>query len=617
MNTIQQDDVNLGHLDLYAEQEGGRHIDKILSAVESEPLGVTLLQLAWTAGPLTYIALQGGYYLGYGKTAPFALFTYFAGYTLITGLFGLVIRIIYQAHQNTQSDQSKSNYLTTIDTVFRLTQTISDYRLNQLNESDRKMEASIILLSNTHALPAAIALGVKELTENRLLAKLSQEVELFRRAGLASRAKEVIATHSEFNNENLQTLLNLPSDASYFLKMRLEGRAPSLKEGMERSDGFLRRIVQAREQQNPSLMHLKDVEEFLTLVYELLNGRKIEFLTFTYTGKKKLRQSAKALEKTRASFRTTRAAFYAEIDKLYTTMVNQDLINDVKNFDFRIKLAQIFDALNHLSSTVVALSGRTPSTTEAETIQLFTFLVKRYTYLSTQYKVLLALEKQRQYAVNQWRAHSEKYSDRATRFRYGRGKKGLRIAKKTITLNDEAKRRCSNTIVDTLKDFSQSINSNQNLSALKIKQFIIKLTDKTNAFFDISNPIIHYGIESSKATNFGSLDNDSSIESRALWAAAMVRETVNNIDHAAEKLAKVLLYEYDEVIDDKAIAFLASKFGANPNNLKKFVKERNLSDYRPLLDVQVEIPIKPPKWDIVIKNAKKNKNAEKITTNIN
>ncbi len=257
MNKLQQDYSNLGHLDLYAEQKGERHIDKFLSAVESEPLGVTFLQLAWTAGPLTYIALQGGYLLGYGKTAPFALFTYFASYTLITGLFGLVISIIYKAHQSTQNDKTKSNYLTTLDTIFHLIQTLSNYRLNQLNESDRKKEASIILLKNTHALPSAIALGVEELTESKSLANLSKQVELFRRVGLASRAKEVIANHSEFNNENIQTLLNTPNDASYFLKMRLEGRAPTLKEGVERSDGFLRRISQAREYQNPSLINLK------------------------------------------------------------------------------------------------------------------------------------------------------------------------------------------------------------------------------------------------------------------------------------------------------------------------------------------------------------------------
>jgi len=607
MNIKQQDDTNTEHLDLYAEKEGGKHIDIILSAVKSEPLGVTLLQLAWTAGPLTYIALQGGYLLGYGKTAPFALFTYFAGYTLITGLFGVVLRILFKIHQNSQSDKTKSNYLTTIDLIFRLNKTLSDYRLSQLSAHDRKMESSSILLSNTHALPDAIALGVEELSEDKLLANLSKQLEIYRRSGLTSRVKETIENFSGFNDENVQTLLNTPSEASYFLKMRLEGRAPTLKEGIERSDGFLQRIAQAREHHNPSLMSLKDVEEFLILLYELINGRKIDFLTFAYTGKKKLRQSAKTLEKTRATFRATRGALYAEIDKLYTTLVNCNLIDDVKDYNFRIKCDQIFDALNALSATIVSSSGTKTSQAEIEVIQLFLTLIKRYTKLRHQYSLLLKLEEQRKYAVSQWQSISEKHGHRATKFRYGRGTKGLRITKKTISLNNEAKLECSEAIVDTLKAFSQNINDSQNLSPIKIKHFIINLVDETNVFFDIGNPIIHAGIESSKATNFGSLETDSSIESRALWTAAMVRETMSNINHAAEKLVKVLLYEYDETIDEEAISFLEKKFGANQNNLNQFVLEKEQAECRPLLEIQAVIPPKPIKWDTIIKNAKKKK----------
>ena len=69
---------------------------RIRGAVGKEHLGKTLLQLAWTAGPVTYLALQGGYFIGYGKSAPVQVFIYFAGYTVVCRtsllwLYGLCI----------------------------------------------------------------------------------------------------------------------------------------------------------------------------------------------------------------------------------------------------------------------------------------------------------------------------------------------------------------------------------------------------------------------------------------------------------------------------------------------------------------------------------------------
>lgn len=592
-------------LELYADQEGVKHIQKILAAVEDEPWGVTLLQLAWTAGPLTFIALQGGYLIGYGKVAPFDLFVYFAGYTLLTGLIGFVIKAFYNAHYKTKYEQTKSNYLASNDLLFRLFRKVSDHRLSELPKIERKAESSSILLSNTHALPASIALGVNELTNNDTLIKLIEKIELFRRSGLFSRINDLIEKSEVLKDDETLQLVNTPNKAGYYLKMRLQGNAPTLQEGIAREDGFLQRINQASENNQPPMLHLRDAEEFLILLYELLNGRRISFLTFSYTNHKKLRYTARTLEKSRATFRLSRASLLSKIDELYSKMINFELITDVKDYDTRVKCEQIFASLNdYAAQLLVDLNNRADSDVKNKRT-VFSNLVHLYTKILKLYKETITHQKYLEQAVQNWRSLSNQYSEKKTRFRYGLGKKGLRINQKEICLDDETKLNFSNAIIDTLRCYWENYVCTSNITSINVKQLIIDLSRQLDQFINITNPINQYGIESSNATNFGSLELDSSIEARALWSASMVAETKNDIHQAAQKLAKVLLYEYDETLDEKAITFLKEKYGVNPSSLLKMIDEKTHSNYRPVQDVPVQLDAKPQTWTHVLKKARK------------
>jgi hypothetical protein len=53
-----------------------------------------LLSLAWSAGPVTFVALVAGSYMGFGKPPTFDTFIYFAGYTLVAGVIATIIGFI-------------------------------------------------------------------------------------------------------------------------------------------------------------------------------------------------------------------------------------------------------------------------------------------------------------------------------------------------------------------------------------------------------------------------------------------------------------------------------------------------------------------------------------------
>jgi len=83
-------------------------IGRLTRAFRKESWGRTVIQLAWTAGPVTWLALNGGYYIGFGVPAPPQLFFYFGAYTVIAGFFAIMVRIGYNALRGHEHEQMEA-----------------------------------------------------------------------------------------------------------------------------------------------------------------------------------------------------------------------------------------------------------------------------------------------------------------------------------------------------------------------------------------------------------------------------------------------------------------------------------------------------------------------------
>lgn len=569
---------------LYLEDEGKKHLNRLLKAVESEPWGITLLQLSWTAGPLTFIALQGGYLLGYGTTAPLSLFAYFAGYTLISGLIGIIISISHKSYTHFKKESAEEDYLYVIRELSNLIFLFTDFRLGQLSKNDRKMQAAGILLKNTHALPEAIAIAVFDLTQDSKLATLAKKIESFRRSALSNRVHDLTAkAHVRFNKK-FKKLRNSHSDAAEYLKLRLDGHAPSLKEGVPRADGFLQRVFVAAETGDESLMTTRDAEEFLTLVYELINGRKIEVLNFQYTGRKKLQDAAKKLEKYRALFRLSKATLGYRIERLFSILIKEGLIEGEEEFDIFRKYEAIYLALTQSAKALI-----TPQHQEISgdvSLKLFQTLKKgmlMHQQLQKNYRQASLYQKQLKQAVETWRGLSEHYKGEKSAFRYGRGKRGLRIIKKSVFLNNQEKFDCASQLRPLVERFIEHTSSRHATTQGLIKQFAIEVAMEVEPFVHLSHPLIQYGIESTNAINLGSFEQGISAQAKALWTVSMIKELKINLGRSAQKLVSVLVSEYGESLDDDALEFLSKKFALDKEKLKTNVMqstrlERAISD---------------------------------------
>ncbi len=286
---------------------------RIRGAAGKERLGRTLLQLAWTAGPVTYLALQGGYFIGYGKSAPVQVFVYFAGYTAVAGLFALILRFLYHLTRGGEKDDD----LQSLEHLFDLLPArITDVRNMQMEELDtpgRKVLGAKYILENPDASPGAVSTALIDLTGDRKLAELVHDIEVYRSAGLVRRTLDL----SEVARKHLETLRDslaaVSPEAARLAWLRAAGEYPAESQGRIRTRGFLGRIISASESDNLNLMSLIDAEEICVLIFELICGRRFPVIEVRYSGNRAFTEAAAQLQKARREYR---AAVYARNSRI-------------------------------------------------------------------------------------------------------------------------------------------------------------------------------------------------------------------------------------------------------------------------------------------------------------
>ena len=115
-------------------------------AVERVPWSVSLMQILWTAGPVTLIGAWGGYLLGYGKEPTFENYIFFISYTVITGVAGIVANIAHNLTSSRRYDRTEAKIERVIDTVPELILATRNLIVESLEGDARRREAAAMLL---------------------------------------------------------------------------------------------------------------------------------------------------------------------------------------------------------------------------------------------------------------------------------------------------------------------------------------------------------------------------------------------------------------------------------------------------------------------------------------
>src|SRR6056297_2053142 len=225
------------------EYLGEDFLKRVTKAARKESWGRTVIQLAWTAGPVTYLALQGGYMLGYGKTAPPNLIIYFAIYTVIAGVFAILMRFLYQLTRGQDLEKAEAALKYALAHLPDLILHTRNEMLLFYDTENRQLLAAKYLLENPDAITETVHTAVKDVSGDDLLAQAAQRIEIYRKNGLFARIEDERNSVKARLEQVVEQITLSSSTVADLLKRRFEGRPPSRSSGRIRTEGFIGRTL--------------------------------------------------------------------------------------------------------------------------------------------------------------------------------------------------------------------------------------------------------------------------------------------------------------------------------------------------------------------------------------
>ena len=574
------------HPTVSLERVGQEWLDRITGAARAEPWQVTLLKLAWTAGPATFLAASIGYYLGFGKVAPVENLQFFFFYTIASGVIGLAAGIFARATYGERRKSAERDLLEVVDLLPDLIAAVRDLHLETLEPEVRRLEAVGLLLQRVDLDPEALRLAVEELGAGRELAETAAKIEVYRLAGLRSRVVELVEEAREPAQPVVATVAEWAPQVAALLADRLAGRAPSFSEGVARDNNFIERTLTATEQEDERLMTLLDAEELLLLGCELINGRRIPMLEFTYRGRWELAQATHQLERRRNLYRIANATVRSRLKALVALLGERDEVEvdgTTRGLDAAALLQRAQHGIVELNTTVRRLGLRLPFSGGDERMRLRRALTTLRDAIALYGEMRKAAKRAgRRHAVflqgiDKWGRTLERHDALEVVAPSRRGR-GLQVVERHIELSDEDRLDLARALMAVFREFGV-VNRGDRLEVRQggrsgplsielAKSLAMETASALQPFVDLSRPEIQRAVDASNASNLLGLEVALSARTKAAWGAAAAAEVEDDMGVAAERLAATLVNSYRVTLSEEAVEFLHQRYGARLERLR-------------------------------------------------
>lgn len=564
---------------LKLEREGYAQIRRIASAIENVPWTRSLLNILWIGGPVTFLGALGGFYLGYGHLPTVANLVFFFFFTLITGASGILSTIVHNYRQQGRYRRREKRIARVMSALPELILATRNLWVETLEGDARNREAATLLLQKQDLSAAGLELAASELLGDDELARLLVSIDVYRRQGLYARIHDLNEAHRDALEQQLSALHELAPEATNLLRERLQGRVPNLRDGVPRSDNFIERILSAIEEDDELLMTVQDVEEILTLAFELLNGRRIPTLLFEYKGRWRLARTLDALELARSRYRIAQATGMSRLQALTAYLAEQSVtqVEDAAaGLRSEVLLERSRSAMDALAEQCMQLADaveagdtdkRTALKAHADTlsnaVRLFKHARDGYNQTARHHVQLMKLSQR-------W----ERLSSDVTRLQLRGLGSGLRIREDEIGLDDRAKGAFCKALNRALDRYTHRVDdhSTQPLDISAAKRLAIDIALALEPHIHLSHAEVQRAIYASHAADFSTLERHLSGATKAALGAAMVNEVVDDLSRSAESLAMALVRHYRVELEQDAISFLSTQYGARENTLNMVSK---------------------------------------------
>ncbi|MCG5518986.1 hypothetical protein [Ectothiorhodospira sp. 9905] len=571
----QQDGVSLG-------RAGNEKVERVTRAVRRVRVSRNLLKIVWTAGPVTGLGLYGGYYIGYGHAPSTQLLTYFVSFTVLSGLIGLLATIVYDSTHGVTKEQARADVLETIDILGDLILAVLDLSMEGFEPDVLRREAAVHLLQRVDLSPDGVAFACEELTGDQALGQCLAHIDHLRRAGLYSRIRDLHREQGERFDKALSDLQPVAPIAASILRERYMGGAPKLQQGTPRDEFFLERVMAAIEEDNPLLMTATDVESMLVLAFELINGREIPMLLFSYSGKWRLAGALDRLEEQRSRYRIAQAAGGNRIRALASWLVEVEALpyEEVpEGLSTPVLVERVLKALDGITRDLADLSARADNLPNGVTLgdvrrqgDILANAVRLYRMAHEAFKDIGRVHAEFLKAAEEWERIVARSGEESGQLRLGPGSKGLRIVEKVISLDEDAREAFCSHIVNYLhgehlkkrgrRFFTRHEGRRRALTLEGGRQLAVEVALALEPHVQLSRAEVQRGVGATNASYLGGLEPGMSAQEKRALGEAMAQDVEQDMSQAAERLALALVKHYRVQLTEDAREFLTETYGA-------------------------------------------------------
>lgn len=555
-------------IDVY-RRRGESLYRSIAEASRQESLAYNFLQLAWTAGPATYIAVQIGYYMGFGKIAPFDLIVYLAIYTLLAGILALFVRFIYLVNRQKKISKEQKQLLHTVDSLINLFVGFRNSYLKNLEPNQRKIMASTFLLNNSYASESAVEVAVGDLTGDWNYSAHIKRLEVYRRHGFWNRLIEELESIQQISDSHIRILEKISPISANALRNRINGKIHSQKKGIERSEGFIDRILDSDKNDNELIMHDLDIYEIVTLTLELVNDRNFSIIRpqFPFFGDfaqryrdfEKLRQEYRLLLRKRNSRMRTLLEFLS--DHNYTDVVSSlfmppDSMYKMIVNGFRYMTERLNDMLRYATFAQ-----------SEERLQLYLDLKRAGIAYKECYILEQRLDRKGKIIGKEYNKileFSEKINLQIQRDKKFQTHGWIKLQIDEIKLDEKSKRELIIKLnelfyaypLKRIKEKKMNLRealTDDEFSLSELKKVSIQIIRILDSFLDLQSLENQVALETSYAPNLGAIEFDLAAVTKLGWCASLISEIESNEERLASRLLENLRIFYKLPISEELL----------------------------------------------------------------
>lgn len=600
-------------------RESNEHTRRLKRSLNKVKWSHSLMQIFWTAGPVTTIGLIGGYYIGYGTMPSIQLLIYFVSFTVFSGLVGLVAKVVYDGTRGHLEERSSRDILDVTDKLSDLILVARDKVVQTYEGDARNREAALQLLRRIDLTPYGVNIAFSDLTGNREIGEIMGKIYTYRRIGLQTKVREIYSAYQDQIHEIAESLSKKSPAAARELKLWFTGNTSGrLKYGVPREKQFLQRIMSAIENNNPYLMTFRDVEEMMVLAFELTSGREIPTLTFGYSGKWKYAKALDELERNRSKLRVAQAKGSNRMRALSAYLIEtgfaepDDMPEGIGMNELIDKITKILDDISSRIFSSITSPFIENSDLESLT-EIMATSVGLYTLAHEGYKETGKRHKEFKAASEKWHDVLENISDQSNDLKINKGRRGIQIKENIIVLDEVAKLDVCRHLSwyfrkEDINNKSYSLFSSFNKKgSMAARRLAIEIAVALEPHIHLSKPEIQRNINATKAIYLGGLSPDMSSVQKQELGWRMAREADNGLNIAAIRLAETLVWQYRADLSDESIDFLRINYNASRKALERIAnKEKpNKLNFNYLNDFPPDVMEPKAKWIKSLQAAKK------------